>query len=107
MSNFVRSYSEYLGQRSCCDLRGPGPVGPQGPQGPPGVRGQYGFTGPTGASSIPTQWVNLPLNGGIQYSSLISLTGLPVFSGNTDAIEGGLTFGYVYRDYNGILRIVF
>ncbi len=49
MSQYVRNYSEYLGQRKCCDLRGPGPKGEQGDTGPAGPRGAYGYTGPTGA----------------------------------------------------------
>jgi len=51
MSGFSRNYSEYLGARRCCDLRGLGPVGPQGeigPAGPIGSAGYEGATGPTG-----------------------------------------------------------
>ena len=118
MSNFVRNYSEYLGQRRCCDLRGPGPAGPQGDVGPPGPIGPYGYTGsqgstgptgqgcrgPTGPAGGPTQWVNV--TGGIQYSSLISLPGLPVYANNAAALAGGLPVGYVYRTSTGELRIV-
>jgi hypothetical protein len=123
MSNFVRNYSEYLGQRRCCDLRGPGPAGPEGPVGPQGPIGPYGYTGakgstgptgqgcrgPTGPAGGPTQWANVTSSGGtggIQYSSLISLPGLPVFSGNALAILGGLSVGYVYQTASGELRIV-
>ena len=123
MSNFVRNYSEYLGQRRCCDLRGPGPVGPEGPEGPQGPIGPYGYTGakgstgatgqgcrgPTGPAGGPTQWANVSTSGGtggIQYSSLISLPGLPVFADNATALAGGLSVGYVYRDSSGYLRIV-
>ena len=58
MSNFTNSYSNYLGARRCCDLRGPGPLGPIGTQGVPGPRGIQGFvgytgpTGPTGRSCL-------------------------------------------------------
>jgi len=123
MSNFVRNYSEYLGQRRCCDLRGPGPAGPEGPVGPQGPVGPYGYTGakgstgptgqgcrgPTGPAGGPTQWANVTSSGGtggIQYSSLISLPGLPVFAGNALAILGGLSVGYVYQTATGELRIV-
>lgn len=47
MSN---SYSNYLGARKCCDLRGVGPAGGIGPQGIAGPRGIQGFTGYTGAT---------------------------------------------------------
>lgn len=123
MSNFVRNYSEYLGQRRCCDLRGPGPVGPSGPRGPQGPRGEAGYTGytgivgptgkgcrgPTGPAGGPSQWENVTLAGvgGIQYSSLISLPGLPVFANNALALLGGLPVGCVYRTITGELRIVF
>jgi hypothetical protein len=123
MSNFVRNYSEYLGQRRCCDLRGPGPVGPQGPSGPQGPIGPYGDTGakgatgptgqgcrgPTGPAGGPSQWANVTLAGvgGIQYSSLISLPGLPVYNSNFDALSGGLPVGCVYRDSSGYIRVVF
>ena len=124
MSNFVRNYSEYLGQRRCCDLRGPGPVGPEGPVGPQGPRGEYGYTGakgstgptgqgcrgPTGPAGGPTQWANVSTSGGtggIQSSSLISLPGLPLYNSNVDASSGGLSVGYVYRDSSGYLRIVY
>jgi len=124
MSNFVRNYSEYLGQRRCCDLRGPGPAGPEGPPGPPGPRGQYGYTGPTasigptgkgcrgptGPAGGPTQWANVTTpggTGGIQYSSLISLPGLPVYPDNDTAYGSGLPVGYVYQTATGELRIVY
>ena len=123
MSNFVRNYSEYLGERRCCDLRGPGPAGPEGPVGPQGPRGQAGYTGhdgptgptgkgcrgPTGPAGGPTQWANVSSSGGtggIQYSSLISLPGLPVFANNSAAISGGLTVGYIYQTSTGEVRIV-
>ena len=123
MSNFVRNYSEYLGQRRCCDLRGPGPVGPEGPRGPQGPVGPYGYSGakgstgptgqgcrgPTGPAGGPSQWANVTSSGGtggIQYSSLISLPGLPVFLGNALALAGGLSIGYVYQTPTGELRIV-
>jgi len=48
MSKFTNSYSNYLGARRCCDLRGAGPQGPIGHQGAPGPRGDTGFTGYTG-----------------------------------------------------------
>ena len=49
MSSFNNnSYSNYLGARRCCDLRGAGPQGPIGHQGAPGPRGDTGFTGYTG-----------------------------------------------------------
>jgi hypothetical protein len=51
MSHFSRSYSEYLGARRCCELRGPGPTGnagSTGAQGPIGPVGNNGVTGPTG-----------------------------------------------------------
>ena len=51
MSQFSRSYSEYLGARRCCELRGLGPtgnVGSTGAQGPIGPAGTNGVTGPTG-----------------------------------------------------------
>lgn len=56
MSGFSRNYSEYLGARRCCDLRGLGPVGPQGeigPAGPIGPAGYEGATGPTGPQGVP------------------------------------------------------
>ena len=58
MSQFSRNYSEYLGARRCCDLRGLGPqgnegsTGPQGPIGPAGLGGVTGPTGPTGPTGI-------------------------------------------------------
>jgi hypothetical protein len=48
MSKFTNSYSNYLGARRCCDLRGAGPPGAIGHQGEPGPRGIQGFTGYTG-----------------------------------------------------------
>lgn len=57
MAGYARSYSDYLGARRCCDLRGVGPMGPTGPIGPigaqgvpgmPGATGSMGPTGPTG-----------------------------------------------------------
>jgi hypothetical protein len=124
MSNFVRNYSEYLGQRRCCDLRGPGPQGPEGPVGPQGPRGEYGYTGakgstgptgagcrgPTGPPGGPTQWANITSSGGtggIQYSSLVSLPGLPIYADNVAALSGGLSVGYIYRTSTGELRIVY
>lgn len=50
MSKFTNSYSNYLGARRCCDLRGAGPQGPIGHQGAPGPRGPEGFTGYTGST---------------------------------------------------------
>jgi hypothetical protein len=50
MSKFTNSYSNYLGARRCCDLRGAGPPGPIGHQGAPGPRGPEGFTGYTGST---------------------------------------------------------
>lgn len=50
MSKFTNSYSNYLGARRCCDLRGAGPPGPIGLQGAPGPRGPEGFTGYTGST---------------------------------------------------------
>lgn len=43
----MRSYSNYLGARRCCDLK-TGPDGPTGPDGKNGSQGPIGFTGPTG-----------------------------------------------------------
>ena len=122
MSNFVRNYSEYLGQRRCCDLRGAGPVGPDGPQGVPGPIGSYGHTGAvgpigptgkgcrgaTGPPGTSSQWIDVKLGctEGIEYSSYIHLPGLPVFDNNYYALLGGLTVGYVYRTSTGELRIV-
>jgi hypothetical protein len=57
MAGYARSYSDYLGARRCCDLRGVGPIGPTGIAGPigaqgvpgiPGTTGSMGPTGPTG-----------------------------------------------------------
>ncbi len=122
MSNFVRNYSEYLGQQRCCDLRGPGPKGDQGDTGPVGPRGAYGYTGPTGPQGPtglgcrgPTgpagtsQWSNVSTAGGtagIQYSNLIYLPGLPVYADNAAASGAGLPVGYLYRTSTGELRIV-
>ncbi len=122
MSNFVRSYTEYLGQRKCCDLRGNGPQGPQGDTGPAGPRGAYGYTGPTGPQGPtglgcrgptgPTgisQWINVSTTGGtagIQYSNLIYLPGLPTYADNASAIAGGLPTSYLYKTSTGELRIV-
>ena len=125
MSNFVRNYTEYLGQRKCCDTRGPGPQGPQGDTGPAGPIGPYGYTGPTGKQGPtglgcrgPTgpagtsQWINVSTAGGtagIQYSNLIYLPGLRQYANNADAINAGLTGGYLYIYNNGgegELRIV-
>ena len=48
MSNYSRSYSDYLGAGRCCNKNNgppvPGPPGERGPIGP------VGFTGPTGAN---------------------------------------------------------
>lgn len=84
MSNFVRNYSEYLGQRRCCDLRGPGPVGPEGPVGPQGPIGPYGYTGakgstgptgqgcrgPTGPAGGPTQWASSSITTTVGYTGI-------------------------------------
>jgi hypothetical protein len=122
MSNFVRNYTEYLGQRKCCDLRTPGPQGPQGDTGSAGPRGAYGYTGPTGPQGPtglgcrgPTgpagtsQWTNVSTTGGtagIQYTNLIYLPGLPTYADNASAIAGGLPTGYLYKTLTGELRIV-
>jgi hypothetical protein len=125
MSQFIRNYSEYLGQRKCCDLRGQGPQGPQGDTGPAGPRGAYGFTGPTGGQGPtgsgcrgPTgpagtsQWTNVSTSGGtagIQYTNLIKIPGLPQYADNAAAQSAGLTAGYLYIYNNGgqgELRIV-
>jgi hypothetical protein len=52
----MNSYSNYLGSKRCCDLRGLGPQGPVGPTGAPGPIGPYGQTGATGqnGSTGPT-----------------------------------------------------
>ena len=52
----MNSYSNYLGSKRCCDLRGLGPQGPVGPTGAPGPIGPYGQTGSTGqnGSTGPT-----------------------------------------------------
>ena len=52
----MNSYSNYLGSKRCCDLRGLGPQGPIGPTGSPGPIGPYGQTGATGqnGSTGPT-----------------------------------------------------
>ena len=50
----MNSYSNYLGSKRCCDLRGLGPIGPTGPTGAKGAIGPYGYTGPTGPSGGPT-----------------------------------------------------
>lgn len=46
----MSSYTQYLGSKRCCDLRGQGPQGPQGVPGTPavGTVGYQGSTGPTG-----------------------------------------------------------
>ena len=44
----MSSYSNYLGSKKCCDLRGLGPQGPAGPTGAAGPQGFYGQTGATG-----------------------------------------------------------
>lgn len=41
-------YTQYLGNKKCCDLKGLGAKGPTGPTGPGGPIGPYGKTGPTG-----------------------------------------------------------
>ena len=123
MSNFVINYTEYLGQRRCCDSRGVGPIGPEGPQGVPGPIGPYGYTGeggitgptgkgcrgPTGPAGGPTQWIDVTIGGtgGIEYSSYIYLPGLPIYADNATALLGGLIVGYVYRTSTGELRIVY
>jgi len=66
MSSFNNnSYSNYLGARRCCDLRGAGPQGPIGHQGAPGPRGDTGFTGytgPTGPTGSKTFIIDHPLD---------------------------------------------
>jgi hypothetical protein len=44
----MSSYTNYLGSKKCCDLRGLGPKGPAGPPGPQGPQGFYGISGATG-----------------------------------------------------------
>ena len=44
----MSSYTQYLGLKKCCDLRGLGPQGPAGPTGAQGPIGAYGQTGATG-----------------------------------------------------------
>jgi hypothetical protein len=46
----MSSYSQYLGARKCCDLKGLGPQGPQGAVGPQGPVGNTGFQGATGVT---------------------------------------------------------
>jgi len=52
----MSTYTQYLGNKKCCDLKGLGPKGPTGPTGPGGPIGPYGKTGPTGSpgSTGPT-----------------------------------------------------
>lgn len=44
----MSTYTQYLGSKKCCDLRGLGPQGPTGPTGAKGLIGPYGYTGPQG-----------------------------------------------------------
>ncbi len=44
----MSTYTQYLGNKKCCDLRGLGPQGPTGPTGAGGPIGPYGRTGPIG-----------------------------------------------------------
>lgn len=46
----MSTYTQYLGNKKCCDLRGLGSQGPTGATGPGGPIGPYGRTGPTGAT---------------------------------------------------------
>lgn len=51
----MSSYTQYLGSKRCCDLRGQGPQGAQGAQGnqsvgPVGYQGSTGSAGPQGAT---------------------------------------------------------
>ena len=52
MSQFSRNYSEYLGARRCCDLRGLGPQGNEGSTGPQGAQGSQGNDGSFGGESF-------------------------------------------------------
>ena len=46
----MSNYSQYLGSKKCCDLKGLGPQGPQGSAGPQGSIGNSGYQGATGAT---------------------------------------------------------
>lgn len=48
MSKSFANYSQYLGERRCCNIKGQG-SGTIGPKGDPGIQGPLG-TGPTGAA---------------------------------------------------------
>jgi hypothetical protein len=47
-----QNYSNYLGQRRCCDLKTGGSQGPQGAQGSQGAIGPRGVQGATGVNGL-------------------------------------------------------
>ena len=114
----MNTYSNYLGAKRCCDLRGLGPQGPTGPtggQGPIGPYGQTGPTGPGGAASNtgatgptgitgptgftgptgPSQWISSAYTGptGPGYTG-IGYTGDVLVFGNL-YVEGGIDPTYL------------
>jgi hypothetical protein len=53
MSKSFANYSQYLGERRCCNVQSSGPPGPKGERGPQGPPGPL-VTGPTGSASSVT-----------------------------------------------------
>ena len=63
MSNYSRSYSDYLGSKRCCSLDlSKSVVGERGPQGNPGPIGPVGATGATGPAGASAMGVIGPFN---------------------------------------------
>ena len=65
------NYTQYLGDKRCCNINKQGPIGPigytgaNGPIGPAGVTGPTGFTGPIGTSFwLSTGTTGIYYNGG-------------------------------------------
>jgi len=48
----MSAYSQYLGARRCCTLKGSGPQGETGPTGPQGAIGHAGYQGVTGPQGV-------------------------------------------------------
>jgi hypothetical protein len=102
----MNTYSNYLGAKRCCDLRGLGPQGPTGSTGAQGPIGPYGQTGPTGPGGAasntgatgptgPSQWISSAYTGptGPGYTG-IGYTGDVLVFGNL-YVEGGIDPTYL------------
>lgn len=103
----MSTYTQYLGNKKCCDLRGLGPQGPTGATGAGGPIGPYGKTGPMG----PTGATGPTGAEGSNFYTNYSITQITAVSGgstyNIPALTNDPNYYNVYQvdTTNGTLTI--